>query len=264
MNRKNDNQLICKLYQSGMSTREIADRVGTDRTMVNRILRNCGVPPRPRDKIRVPFDLVCKLYESGMSIPEIARKVNIHQDVLYPACRKHGMKMKYKNPYRKFDWNMDEIRRLYEIERRSIPSIAKSIGCACGTLYSLLKKCGIQVRSKYRSGIDSPSWKGGIHVTDRGYVYKKQPDHPHAGRGGYVRLHRLVMEEKIGRYLERHEVVHHIDGNPGNNDPSNLELFSSNAEHLSRTKGQQATHRDSSSNKKHSGSLRSSRPNAPK
>lgn len=37
--------------------------------------------------------------------------------------------------------------------------------------------------------------------------------------------HRLIMERILGRELHYNEVVHHRDGNPLNNDPSNLELM---------------------------------------
>lgn len=36
--------------------------------------------------------------------------------------------------------------------------------------------------------------------------------------------HRLVMEQSIGRYLDKNEEVHHIDYNKMNNDISNLLL----------------------------------------
>lgn len=49
--------------------------------------------------------------------------------------------------------------------------------------------------------------------------------------GKRVYLHRLIMEELLGRKLTEHEVVHHIDGDKLNNDPSNLKLFASQAEH---------------------------------
>ena len=34
--------------------------------------------------------------------------------------------------------------------------------------------------------------------------------------------HRMVAEQALGRPLEKNEIVHHIDGNKRNNDPSNL------------------------------------------
>ena len=43
--------------------------------------------------------------------------------------------------------------------------------------------------------------------------------------------HRVVMERKLGRKLKPGEIVHHIDGDKRNNDPDNLMLFPSVAEH---------------------------------
>ena len=34
--------------------------------------------------------------------------------------------------------------------------------------------------------------------------------------------HRIVAEQKLGRKLEKGEIVHHIDGNKRNNNPDNL------------------------------------------
>lgn len=55
-------------------------------------------------------------------------------------------------------------------------------------------------------------------------IYK--PEHPLATMRGYIREHRLIMETHLGRYLDRCEVVHHIDENTLNNKLSNLELLS--------------------------------------
>lgn len=46
-----------------------------------------------------------------------------------------------------------------------------------------------------------------------------------------VPKHRYVMEQHLGRYLLPGEVVHHIDGNPQNNDISNLALLDDQAAH---------------------------------
>lgn len=44
-------------------------------------------------------------------------------------------------------------------------------------------------------------------------------------------MHRVVAEKKIGRKLEKWEIVHHIDGNKHNNSPDNL-LVMSQSDHI--------------------------------
>lgn len=51
------------------------------------------------------------------------------------------------------------------------------------------------------------------------------------GSDGMVYLHRKVMSEKLGRVLVEGEIVHHIDFNKENNNPDNLQLLASAAEH---------------------------------
>ena len=83
-----------------------------------------------------------------------------------------------------------------------------------------------------QSGERNHQWQGGYTIDKRGYVLIHQPDHPAANSNGYVREHRLVMEEHVGLCLERDEVVHHKNGDPADNRIENLELYESNAEHL--------------------------------
>ena len=83
---------------------------------------------------------------------------------------------------------------------------------------------------------ERPDFLTGEQIDKHGYVSRRVKGHPHATKyGNYVRVHRLVMEEKLGRYLTPEEVVDHIDGNPSNNHPDNLRVFPNNAEHLRQT-----------------------------
>lgn len=82
---------------------------------------------------------------------------------------------------------------------------------------------------------EQPTWKGGEKLM-KGYVYRRTPGHPNGTtHGNYVAVHRLVMEQKLGRYLLPNEIVDHIDGDIQNNHPDNLRVFASNAEHLRET-----------------------------
>jgi len=64
-----------------------------------------------------------------------------------------------------------------------------------------------------------------------GYIYLLLPDHPMSNSDNYYAEHRLIMEKKIGRYLTKHEVVHHLNGIKNDNRIENLELLSSVREH---------------------------------
>ena len=58
------------------------------------------------------------------------------------------------------------------------------------------------------------------------YKYALVPEHPNATKNGYVLIHRVIVENHIGRLLRADEIVHHKDGNKFNNDISNLEVLS--------------------------------------
>lgn len=68
------------------------------------------------------------------------------------------------------------------------------------------------------------NWKGG-KIVCHGYINIYSPKHPKKDKLGYVREHRLVMEKIIGRYLEKNEVVHHINGIKDDNRINNLKLM---------------------------------------
>lgn len=65
------------------------------------------------------------------------------------------------------------------------------------------------------------------------YIGVYMPKHPNSSKDGCVYEHVLVAEEKLGRYLKKGEVVHHIDENKYNNSSENLMVFKTNSDHAS-------------------------------
>jgi len=84
--------------------------------------------------------------------------------------------------------------------------------------------CSNECRYETFKGAGHPSWRGGTHKSN-GYVLLYKPKHPNANALGRVFEHRLVMERMIGRYLNKHDNVHHKNGVRSDNRPENLELW---------------------------------------
>lgn len=63
--------------------------------------------------------------------------------------------------------------------------------------------------------------------TRSGYFYSYE-----SRSGKLVYLHRQIAEKSLGRPLLDSEVIHHIDENKTNNDPSNLLVFKTNGDHV--------------------------------
>ena len=88
----------------------------------------------------------------------------------------------------------------------------------------------------YHSGPMHPNWKGGRFSDGHGYIRIRvgKGKHPRADCYGCVYEHVLIVESTLGRKLLPGEVVHHLDSNPENNDPANLEVLPSTGDHIRR------------------------------
>ena len=69
-------------------------------------------------------------------------------------------------------------------------------------------------------------WKIKCQMKNGPYIAVKTiPPHPKARKSdGYIMLHRVIMENHLGRILEDDEEVHHKDENTRNNSIENLEV----------------------------------------
>jgi len=85
-------------------------------------------------------------------------------------------------------------------------------------------------KTRFKKG-ERHKWHSHKSVSGEGYVQIFSPNHPFKTKRGYVREHRLVMEEHIGRYLKDDEIVHHINGDKQDNRIENL-MIVSKVEHI--------------------------------
>ena len=147
----------------------------------------------------------------------------------------------------------DILYQLYVVEQKGTREIGKILGVSKYSVSKNLKLNNIEVRpsgyqtghsvsqevrdkiSKGNKGKLKPRPKmqgmGSRFVDNNGYIRVYYPTHPHCDNGGNVREHVMLMEKKIGRLLEKDEVVHHINGNKQDNRIENLQLMT-RSEHM--------------------------------
>lgn len=166
-----------------------------------------------------------------------------------------------------------EMESLYLRDGLSVAAVSAVMDIGTATVAKLFKRYGIQRRghkeagkiagraiSKKSKGRDVPHRPKGVcpdglrraanarsaacsgkRISTNGYVTFIN------GNKKGMALHRLVMEEVIGRKLLREEIVHHIDGNRLNNAPENLTIMS-NCEHARLHRLQEAEKRRETKN----------------
>lgn len=114
---------------------------------------------------------------------------------------------------------------------KSCPELAEIFGVGNTTIWNRLKRLGL--KTEQLSGERSHRWKGGRRVTKYGYIHISKYGHPKCNSQGYVCEHILVMEEHIGRHIQKDEKVHHINFVKDDNRIENLWLCDSQSHNKS-------------------------------
>lgn len=122
-----------------------------------------------------------------------------------------------------------KLEHMYFQENKGLNRIAKDLGVTRTVISRRFEKFGIKkldpvsAKTVFGSAENSGNWKGG-RIVQNGYYMVRCPNHPKAMLG-YVYEHRLVMEQHIGRYLEKDEIVHHKNRDKQDNRLENLEIL---------------------------------------
>ncbi|MBS7835160.1 HNH endonuclease [Wohlfahrtiimonas chitiniclastica] len=175
--------------------------------------------------------------DGSLTAPEISKLTGISVPHIHKLVTRFGWNIKRrKSPNYKPNPLVEKIKSLSDGVRSS-EEIANLAGCSRKRVQEICLRLDLpRLPQGAQKGEANHFYKFGRSIDLDGYVEVRAPDnHPYARTTGSILEHRLVMEEKIGRYLDPLEVVDHIDGLTLHNHPSNLRLFADNATHLKMT-----------------------------
>ena len=233
-------------YLAGVSCRELGVAAGVDAQTVARFLVRQGVELRPEGKkpVQVPLEELRKRYLAGENLRDLAEAAGVSYQTIGRRLRQSGVETRGMakteqtrqklSAAKRLDLPEGKLRELHA-QRMSCREIAEVFGCQEEAIRTRLIELGLERLPAKARPEKNYFWQGGYAVDEDGYILQHCPDHPQATTGGYVRQHRLVMEKTLGRYLTPEEVVDHKNRDTSDNDPGNLELYPTNADHLAAT-----------------------------
>lgn len=167
-------------------------------------------------------------YRNGETASQLAVELRCDKTTVISALRRAGVQVRNggKPKVNLTDAQRDEVVSRYAAGA-SRESIKKILGLHSGhAIDRVLKSSGAVIEIRQAQGENHHSWKGG-HVDVNGYRHvrlrKSDPFHSMTSNG-YMMEHRLVVARDLGRVLERHETVHHKNGDRADNSLDNLQL----------------------------------------
>lgn len=229
-------QIAVEMYERLGSGNAVAKRLDLSPPTVYAMLHEAGIEvpgrdePKPR-KRKIPAERkteVVAAYQAGHSNADMKFMFGVSDGVIRQIVRRAGHPLRKTGGRKKVitPTIIDEILRLHA---GGVPqmAIATVVHCQQSTVSVILRERGLY-DGRRASGDRHGSWKGGLALCE-GYVLQSASRaDPVVGRmvrrNGYVPQHRLVMARHLGRHLESHESVHHINGDRKDNRVENLQL----------------------------------------
>ena len=176
----------------------------------------------PKPKITLSKEELESLYVELGSKVKVGKHLNVSPCTVMNYLRKFGIKMKSR-PAKKFFATKTELQEKYD-ELGGMLSVARH--------YDVSKKLIMRYMNKYEISRSDDRKRADRIISSNGYVLIYMPSNTSSEASGYIREHRLVMENYLGFKLDPNYVVHHDDEDKTNNDISNL-FYMTNSEHCS-------------------------------
>jgi hypothetical protein len=226
----------------------VAREFGIAEPTLRRRLQEAGIATRTNEK-PIPMDIaeMRRLYEQEqVTAKELGAMIGVAPQTVQRRLRQAGVHIRGRDettPQTRERISatrpkkIDKARlREFHAQGMSCREIAEVFGCNDEVVRRAMIRLGLARLPAKARPEKNAFWRGRnthlYQVDTEGYILEKRPDHPYATKSGFVRQHRLVMEQVIGRYLLPEEVVDHKNRDTSDNDPGNLQLFASNADHL--------------------------------
>lgn len=184
---------------------------------------------------------VTRLYQSGLTTYEVAARLHLSQPTVIHRLKRAGVARRTR--WQQFTATTPEEAVAMYLSGLGSTEVAKRIGVTAAAIRNYVVRAGHKMRPKQNPivthGPDNPSWKGGRFTDTYGYVYVR------LGNKQYIREHRHVVSELIGRPLADDEIVHHLNGIRHDNRPGNLVITTRKKhEHYTLVKSLQARIRE--------------------